>query len=195
LVCILTPHKAIDEIYKLDPKSEQLDLLLVRLVNMEEEKFNGNVYEKAKREEYKCNKETISIINKIASANNTSNPSLWNLAAAYINYASRDFKVGAAYLAQAEKGKDKSELFNAQYHIIKLFGNLYAAGEINEKTEKLLLPDIKILFDTKTMNIKSARTLFAQNWTRSTLSYLYAQKGEYEKAEMIYAGSVKNYFS
>jgi hypothetical protein len=189
------PHKAIDEIYKLDPKSEQLDLLLVRLVNMEEEKFNGNVYEKAKREEYKCNKETISIINKIASANNTSNPSLWNLAAAYINYASRDFKVGAAYLAQAEKGKDKSELFNAQYHIIKLFGNLYAAGEINEKTEKLLLPDIKILFDTKTMNIKSARTLFAQNWTRSTLSYLYAQKGEYEKAEMIYAGSVKNYFS
>jgi hypothetical protein len=104
-------HKAIDEIYKLDPKSEQLDLLLVRLVNVEEEKFNGNVYEKAKREEYKCNKETLSIINKIASANNTSNPSLWNLAAAYINYASRDFKVGAAYLAQAEKGKDKSELF------------------------------------------------------------------------------------
>jgi hypothetical protein len=38
------------------------------------------------------------------------------------------------------------------------------------------------------MNIKSARTLFAQNWARSTLSYLYAQKGEYEKAEMIYAG-------
>jgi len=54
---------------------------------------------------------------------------------------------------------------------------------------------VKILFDTKTMGIKSARTLFAQRWVRSTLSYLYAQKGEYEKSEMVYSGSVKNYFS
>jgi len=192
------PHKAIDEIYKLDQKSEQLDLLLVRLVNIEEERFSNSIFRTTKvtdGNQYKANKASLDIINKIASENKTSNPTLWNLAAAYINYASRDFKAGANYLAQAEKGKDKSDLIRAQFHIIKLFGNLYAAGEINEKTEKLILPDVKILFDTKTMNIKSARTLFAQNWVRSTLSYLYAQKGDYEKAEMVYSGSVKNYFS
>ncbi len=150
-------HKAIDEIYKLDSKSEQLDLLLVRVVNMEEEKFSNSIFKKTTvmdGEYYTPNKASLSIINKIASENKTSNPTLWNLAAAYLNYANRDFKNGDTYLTQAEKGKGKTELLTAQFHIIKLFGNLYAAGEINDKTEKLLLPDVKILFDTKTMNIK-----------------------------------------
>ena len=191
-------HKAIDEIYKLDPKSEQIDLLLVRLVNTEEDNFDDVVFrprQEKQIEPYTTNKQSLSIINKIASENKTSNPTLWNLAAAYLNYANKDFKSGANFLAQAEKGMGKSALLTAQYHIIKLFGNLYAAGEINDKTEKLLLPDIKVLFDIKTMNTKSVRYNFAQRWVRNNISLFYVDKNEIEKAEMINPGIVKNRFT
>lgn len=191
------PHKAIDEIYKLDQKAEQLDLLLVRLVNSEEDKFDEVIFRSNREkqtESYTANKESLNIINKIASENKTANPTIWNLAAAYLNYANKDFKSGASFLAQAEKGKDKSDLLTAQYHIIKLFGNLYAAGEINEKTEKILLPDIKVLFDTKTMNTKSVRYNFAQRWVRNNIALMYVDKKEYEKAEVVNPGTVKNQF-
>ncbi|HEY1038572.1 MAG TPA: hypothetical protein VGF30_04165, partial [Bacteroidia bacterium] len=191
------PGRAIQEIYAIDPKSDLLDLLLVRLVNMEEEKFTSELKRKvgATAEDKTTDNAAGKLITKIASENKTANPQIWNLAAAYLNYAAKDFAAGDKFLKASEKGKTASDLINVQYHLVSLFGKLHRAKKIDLALEKEIMPDVKIIFDKKTPDITSVRYTFSRGWTRNVLAVLYAENGEMEKAEMIQPGTVGNRFN
>lgn len=191
------PKRAINEIYKIDPKSDQMDLLLMRLVNIEEEKFTETLMRKPGMtlEDPAINSEPTKTVSLIASQNKTSNPVIWNLAAAYLNYSIKEFSEGDKFLKAAEKQKASNELIEAQYHIISLCGKLHRAKYIDAKLEKDLLPDVKKIFDQKTSGIASLRINFAKQWTRNVLAVLFAGNEEFEKAEMIQPRTIQDRFN
>ncbi|MCD6065406.1 MAG: hypothetical protein K0S33_232 [Bacteroidetes bacterium] len=190
------PALAIREIYKLDPKAAELDLLLVRLVNIEEDRFTSRLMRKAfepKQEALQPNYTILNTVSDIASKGNTSNPDLWNLAAAYLSYEANKYDKGDSFLKSAEKAKTGDRLIQAQYYIVSLAGKLNRAEKIDAATEKNMLPELKILFDHNFRNVTDVRMNFAERWTRNVLAVLYANNKEYEKSEMIVPGTVAGF--
>ena len=192
------PH-AMKEMYALDPTSELLELLLVRSVNMEEEKFTYQMivnYESkpATTSDAKINTELVKLVSDIATERKTSNPAVWNIAAAYLNYALKEYTNGDMFLNLAEKEKTKTQLYTLQFQLVSLFGKLSRNQTINTRLEQTILPEIQVLFDPSISSINSFRYSFAQRWTRNTLAVLYARKKEFEKAEMIQPGTINNRF-
>lgn len=182
--------RAMDEIYKIDPKSEVLELLLVRTVNAEEQKLNQSIFLSYKNSvsdnlENKPDEKTIKLITSVASENKTAHPAIWQLAAAYFNYAAKNPTLADNFLKQAEKSKNTSDIYFAQYHLINLYGKLIQAKNINSDLEKNCLPDLKVLFSTNSEGVRSFRYNFAQRWVRNVFAVLYAKNNEIEKAEMV----------
>jgi hypothetical protein len=192
------PKRSIDAIYKLDPKAPELELMLVRLVNTEEEHFASGLYlryGKKKESQPLADNAKTATVSDIATKGNTSNPLLWNLAAAYLNYGAKKFDEGDKFLKAAEKAKTSGEMLKAQYHIISLAGKLNRLQKLNAAEENKLLSDLNVLFDPKISGTEHLRYSFAERWARNVLAVLYAENGEYEKAEMIVPGTVNGHFN
>ncbi|MBL7920994.1 MAG: hypothetical protein JNJ40_11810 [Bacteroidia bacterium] len=180
---------AMKEILKLNPKSEMADVLLMRAVNIEEEKFNGslgNDISKQKELIEKIDKNLVAFLNETSANNTTNNPVIWHLAAAYINYIKKDFATGDKQLKLAEKYSKTSNLIKSQYHLISIVGKVSRLTELTSKAEAELLTDLKVLFKDKTD--ETFRFAAAQQWVRTTLAKLAIQKGERDKAELISNG-------
>ena len=191
--------KAMTEIYQLNPAAEELELLLVRAVNKEEEKFTlplmpAYPYRQTGESVLKTDEKLRRIIGKIASEKKSLHPDLWNMAAAYLHYASKEYAAGDTFLNQIPDQDQKPYMYNAQYQLIRLFGKLSRQEHLQESIEENILPELKVLFSNET-STAPFRYMFAQQWTRHTLAVLYARQHEFEKAEMIQPGTLQNYFS
>ncbi|MBA3680467.1 MAG: hypothetical protein H0W73_04785 [Bacteroidetes bacterium] len=180
---------AIKEILKLNPKSEMADVLLVRAVNIEEEKFTGiegNDLSKQKDLSDKIDKSLVTFLNEMSANNTTNNPVIWHLSAAYLNYIKKDFSTGDKQIKLAEKYSKTTNIIKAQYHLISIVGKVSRITELNPKAEAELLTDLKVLFKDKME--EAFRPDAARLWIRSTLAKLAIQKNEHDKAEMIFNG-------
>lgn len=189
--------RAISELYKLNPKSSYLELLLVRGVNIEESNFTETVflkyYGKKTNADKKVDQKLIDLISKIANVQNTSNPELWNLAAAYLNYATKKFSKGDEFLSKIQN-TEGTDLNKVQFRMIRLFGKLYRTDSITKNVEDDILDDIKVVFAVQNKDIPHLRFYFAQNWIRNHLAVLYALANNFEKAEIIQPRTTfKNY--
>lgn len=94
-------ERAIQEIYKLNPKNQHLDYLLSRLINKQE-----NILDRSFKDQTviqnklgiknRLNKNQIKLVFDIANSNTTAQPYLWNIAAGYLETLNGNF-------AQADK--------------------------------------------------------------------------------------------
>jgi hypothetical protein len=192
------PKRGIEEVYKLDPKAPELELLLVRLVNTEEEHFVSDLwirYGNKKENQPLADNSKVAVVSEIATKGNTANPLLWNLAAAYLNYGAKKFEEGDKFLKASEKAKTSGDLLKGQYYVISLAGKLNRLQKLNAAEENKLLPDLKVLFDSKTGQTDRLRYGFAERWAGNVLAVLYAENGEFEKAEMVVPGTVPGHFN
>lgn len=192
------PVIAMQQILALNPKSTLVDLLLVRAVNIEEEKVNGILV--SKPEEQKEMENAVSgdlqaFLNLVSASGQPANPSVWHLSAAYINYIKADYATADQQLKRAEKYLRESELMKAQYHLISFFGKIRRLKEINVQEERKLLTDAAVVFDNETKPVSNFRGGDARRWVRHILADLYAKKGDFEKAEIIKPGTVKNRYA
>jgi hypothetical protein len=195
--------RAIKKIYALDPSSKLTELLLVRSVNIEEEKFNAQIMLKYSdnKPSYTSDVHTIldtalvKLVSDIAHEKKTADPALWSLAAAYLNYAIKEYSAGDRFLHQIEKTGQQSQLYQLQYQLVSLFGKLSKDQALTESVEQKIVPEIQVLFDKGINSTNPFRYSFVQHWTRNTLAVLYARKNEFEKAEMIQPGTITNRFS
>ncbi len=180
---------AMKEILKLNAKSDMTDILLVRAINIEEEKFNGVLGNDVKNQKElldKTDKNLIAFLNEMATNATSNNPVIWQLAAAYMNYVQKDFATGDKQLKLAEKYYKTSNLIKAQYHLVSLVGKVSRITDLNAKTENDLLVDLKGIFaDKQESNFRGDA---ARSWIRSTLAKLAQKKGQNEKAELILNG-------
>lgn len=181
------PQRAINQIIVLDPKSEQLDLLLARVVNLTE--YNNYGYENreldsANRVNLRKNTELLSTI---ALKNNTSKPYFWNLAAGYLNFISRNYKEARTFYKAAEQQLPKNDkLVMAQYKILDWTLYVKELKKIDTTAELKMIEPLNWFANLKDQKdtIPYLRFYKALNQSISDISELYKKQGELVKANV-----------
>jgi len=173
---------AIREIYRLDPKSKHLELLLVRLINKEENKLNAEEFKEihAYKQYLKENlsKECVDLITRIATEEKTGNPRLWNVSAAYLNILAGKNTEADRLLSKDQNTNDRSSLFDNQVRLLRLINSLFSIPKIDPVAEEKLLPELTWLYkECPVLEIKNFRYQHASRWSRQYLSAVYKDQG------------------
>lgn len=181
---------AMKEILKLNPASDMADLLLVRAVNSEEGLIgSGSYLHEDEDKKHSIDKNLLAFLNDMSGNTSSLNPVIWHFAAAYLNYLNNDFVLGDQQMKRAEKYKEDNAFNKSEYHLINALGKVRRMTVITEKEEKVLLPDLVVLYNKETAELKDFRSSNAKEWIRKSLATLFNQKGEIEKAELLYPGT------
>lgn len=174
--------RAIKEIYKLDPKSEKLDLLLTRLVNLQEiqsntsnTEYGGGNYRPGKDS---LNKNALVLVSSIADAGNTSKPYLWLLSAGYLHFINEEYAKAQAYYSKAQKTMPKDELAQAQIRLFVLMNNVAGTTKLDKERASFLLNDLLWLQSVSNGSIPSFRCSYAYEWIKNTLSQKYKKQND-----------------
>ncbi|MFS2189220.1 hypothetical protein ACCC92_21260 [Mucilaginibacter sp. Mucisp84] len=91
--------RAIKTIAAINPKSEKLDLLLSRLINIREATTGGG---KPADSVIKSDNDGKRLVENIAFKNNTAKPYYWNLAAGYLNFLDSNYTAAGKFYATAK---------------------------------------------------------------------------------------------
>ena len=185
--------KAINEIYTLDPKNVHLDYLLTRAVNKEESKLNtwewgGNYGNKTAFNSQGLDSKLYQLVTKIANANNTISPHLWNTVAGYLEVIKGNNSVAANYFAQAEKNSPNTTPAKEQLRLFKIFNLLASVKKMDTAAENKLLPELQWLYELngKVSSSSVLRSTFLTNWSRNYIAELYKKQGNLVMAELFY---------
>ncbi|QNK64643.1 hypothetical protein H7F33_09255 [Pedobacter sp. PAMC26386] len=178
--------RAIKEIYTINPKSEKLDLLLSRLVNLRESEGQGSkdtsATGKAKRIETASER---TLVNKIANEDKTSKPYYWNLAAGYLNSLSGNYAIAKTFYGKAKKQLPEDDtLVMAQYKVLDWLLYLKQLKRIDAKTEAEMVEPLNWLnsLSKNKRSIPGLRYASAVGQSMSLLSDLYKKQGDVLKA-------------
>ncbi len=177
------PVRAMKKIYALDPKSDFLDLLLTRAININEENFiisaadAGHVLDASK-----VNPELYAFVKQVAEQKKSAKPYLWDLSAGYLCAASHDFTGSEKYLAKAstEAGNDFS--VNDQVRLIRLINKIELYKNPTPKSEDNFTQELQWLKDNKDPELRSK---FAYSWILTRLSEKYRSFGDLLKAQCL----------
>lgn len=179
------PIRAINEIYSLDPKSDKLDLLLVRSINQSEQRFTtlqnlpaANIYDAPADSNSKA---LYTLVSRIADAGNTKSPWVWQLAAGYLSTLDKQFTKASTWLTKATMTTPKDHRAQAQLRLLKLVNTLASIKTIDAATEQKLYPEISWLNESQAD--KSFRNTDAFEWMKRVMAAKYKQAGEKVKAE------------
>lgn len=183
------PARAINEIYKLNPKNPHLDYLVTRLVNeqeynMQDLKTESIVTYKSELKS-KLNQDDINIISKIATAGNTSKPYLWNLAAGYLQTFNGNYAQARTYFDNSETQLPKKEILSKQLRLLRFINKLSELNKIDANSENLLLSDLDWLYTGMASNYTEGfRYDRAVYWSKNYLSALYTGQNNIVYAEL-----------
>lgn len=179
------PQRAIQEIVKLDPKSEKLDLLLARIVNITEYNL-GNFYQTTPDSTAKENlKQNTALISSIALKNNTSKPYFWNLAAGYLNFLNQDYRAARSFYNTAKKQLTKDDkLVMAQYKILDWTLYVKELKNIDADVEAQMIEPLTWFANLKEGKdtIPSLRFYKALDESISNVAERYKKQGDMVKA-------------
>jgi len=180
------PLRAMENIYSLDPKSDLLDLLLVRAINsMESDVVSVNYYSTSDTSTFKLNTskldmDLVQFIGKTAQKENTRKPYLWNLAAGYIYTLAKDYKKANGFLSKAKTEAKGDKLAEEQIRITEIIAKI-DQYVISEKIEEAIVPDLEWLQNNQAHDA-NLRTIDVYDWTLHRLSKIYYDKGDWVKA-------------
>jgi hypothetical protein len=156
------------EIYQLDPSSPMLELLTIREINKLEEKYLHPSIQKAKGEKIMYAwalfgwdaenpnydslyneseneaKQMISFCHTVAQNNLVQNKGLFEVAAAYAAYISKNLKLANTYL-QSAKQMQLSEKVNDQWMLTNLLVRINEKEKIDAAFEAEILPSVQWL--------------------------------------------------
>ncbi len=184
------PQRAMEQIYALNPKSNLLNLLLVRAVNINEELFVPNIsnWYGDKDSTYvlksqKVDSSLFSFVRKIADAGNTEKAFLWNLSAGYLCLASGDYQHAAKYFDKAEGGSVNHTLVNDQIRAFRLMSRVETYVKPDPNTEDLLTSELSWLDKEKHLPAFRSGCIYA--WSLSRLSEKYRAWGDTTKAQCL----------
>lgn len=181
-------RKAVEEIYKLNPKSVHLEFLLTRLVNIEESKLNTYYSDlkgvKTYRSEVKkkLDARTLDMVKRIAAEEKTTKPYLWHLASGYLSIFNQDYDFAKREFDVVEKTAPKSELASNQLRLLRLINQLSATDKIDAKTDKSLVAALNWLYitvPTQVVDDGSFRYSYAVEWSKLYVASIFeAQKNK-----------------
>jgi hypothetical protein len=179
--------RAIGEIYRLNPRSEKLDLLLARAVNSAEQRFNSHDGPtKAKPN----TPDSLSVlVTRIADAGNTGKPWIWQLAAGYLNMLNGKYKNAGTYYSRAEKLLPQEKLPQAQFRLLKLLNKIASTTTINASLENELRPEIEWLLSFNSTTEPQFRYADAFDWLKKTMAAKYKAQHALVRSECFSSNS------
>ena len=184
------PLRAMKQIYTLNPKSDLLNLLLVRAVNINEEQFIPNAINYWEQKDSSCalkSKKTdpdlIDFVRKVSDAENTQKTYLWNLSAGYLYLASGEYMVAGNYFDKAEKGSGNNVLINEQIRALRVMSKIETYKKPDAKTEEELTSELTWL--EKEKHQPALRCSCIYSWALSRLSEKYRVWGDSVKSQCL----------
>jgi hypothetical protein len=183
------PVRAMKEIYYLNPKSELLDLLLMRAVNINEELFirNNNLFWWNTEEDTtfalcpeKVDTTLLSFSKSVANARITLKPYLWNLATGYLLLAQGNYTESEMYLKRAQSDCFNDKLVGEQIRILRLVSIVESYNTPNSTIEDKLATELTWL--QKEKHHSDLRTHSVYYWAISRLGEKYWIWGDSIKA-------------
>jgi hypothetical protein len=176
------PLRAMQAIYALDPKSDLMDILLARAVNVQEEIF---LYQDGEFPDDDNNvamdnagiiasdsvyKEQVDFFKMVAGKNNTAKPYEWDLAAGYLSWASGDAGF-EKYLDKANNESANDSLVQDEVRLIKFLDFVKNGKAGDEKFENKLVDEFKWLREEK--HARYFREDAAANFVKCNLIHKY----------------------
>ncbi|GAA4456523.1 hypothetical protein GCM10023092_21870 [Rurimicrobium arvi] len=188
-------QRAIAEIYRIDPASDKLDLLLSRLVNITEASSATDGADRQQRNEGKdgtfiaVNADrlaaAISLLQHITEAHNTHQPFAWHMALGYLYFLKGDARGATTQFDAAAKYTPAQSLGKDQLHMLRIMNLALTSVEMNKEQEQALLPELEWM---QQRSADTARTRLrlsgAYSWIKGLLSERYRRKGNLLFAEL-----------
>ncbi|MEP6749106.1 MAG: hypothetical protein ABJB86_15340 [Bacteroidota bacterium] len=176
-------QRAIKEIYQLTPASDKLDVLLARAVNKYEQKFNITYRNADMPVDTVAMPSLPALVTKIATAGNTGQPWIWQMAAGYLGTLDKKYADADAWFAKAEKKTPNTKPAQAQLRLLKMINTIAQARRIDSKLESRVLNDIEWLKDFDAKDMPQLRYSDAFAWLRETMAAKYLRQKDLVKSE------------
>ncbi|MBN2266767.1 MAG: hypothetical protein JW725_00305, partial [Candidatus Babeliaceae bacterium] len=183
------PLRAMKEIYALNPKSDLLDVLLTRAINIEEESFIPSLWESNNSDalyelaQVNISASLLTFIEEAANKKNTAKPYLWNLAAGYLNTIKQSYKKADDYLKKAEAEVKNDTLVAEQARVIRIITKVELLSSPGKKAEDDLAKELTWL--SKEKHNVSLRFTSMVSWAHKRLSAKYLAFGDIVKAQCL----------
>lgn len=189
------PGRAIREIVKLNPKSEKLDLLLSRLINIAESSpvttpvnnaASGNHTTPADAlKQSLADDRDLRLIDSIGNLKQISKPYYWHMASGYLHYMHADYKTAKKYytITKQELPPNNKEIA-AQYKLLNILLTVNTISHINAQTEAQLVEPLTWLADVRDnkLKVRDLRFTNALQWVTDTLGGMYRNQHDRIKA-------------
>jgi hypothetical protein len=169
--------RAIKEIIAINPKSEKLDLLLSRLINIRESATGStNTNDSVKRADNNGKR----LVESIALKNNTAKPYYWNLAAGYLNFLDSNYTAAGKFYATAKSQFPAGDkMLTAQAKLLDMMLYIKSLKKMDAGAEGKLIEPLNWLAnlrDSKT-KIKDLRFEDAISVCNLAIARLYKKQG------------------
>lgn len=179
-------ERAISEIYKINPKSKYIDLLLTRLINKKETNSKSSLFKTDQVSGTLVDAQLFKIITRIASESKTSNPYLWHLAAGYINTWEGKYKPAKKHFDQAEKMLPNGKPLAAdQLRLLRLVNDLNAIRAIKGNNVEQLISELNWLYNIKDNAPENLRYQCAVRQSKEYLATMYTDNNNILYAELL----------
>ncbi|MCE1189848.1 MAG: hypothetical protein LWX56_12000 [Ignavibacteria bacterium] len=192
--------RGIKEIYAIDPASEYLDVLLVRLINLAERKFlpersyiDTNISSMSPKSG-NIDKSELQICKRIADEHKSHSPALWELGFSYLSFAGHNYAVATEYLEKAKKNTEKNERIKEQIRILETVYAIEMAEVIGNSQENALLANLEWIYNKLPNNSAGNFDQYTTNkfffdgifdWMSRRLAERYMVQGDTVKAWLI----------
>jgi hypothetical protein len=172
-------ERAIRQIVAISPKSDKLDLLLSRVINIVEANHLDNMYSVPDKSKTGL-KGALKLVDSIALKNNTAKPYYWNLAAGYLHFLDSSYTAAGKFYASAKKQFPAGDkMLAAQGKLLDLWLYVNRLKKIDAKNEAELTEPLHWLIDTsKGLPNNYLRTGVVLVACRHKLAVLYAKQGD-----------------
>lgn len=193
----------LQHLYEKNPKSKQLDFLLSRWININEQTFNiysyygkRDVYPSKTKNEIKSkiNPDEVNWLNHVVDKGEVSNLYLWKSAAAYFNTLTGNYNKSHIQLQEAYI-LTENENEKAQLRILRLLNNLLSTEKMNAKAEAKMIEDVNWLFydkDNVNPTNNNRRIFYLEQFAKKYISALYLEQKNPVMAELTY--STQNFY-
>lgn len=186
--------RAIKTIVAINPKSEKLDLLLSRLINIREAGTGG---EKPADSVKRSDANGKRLVEDIAIENNTAKPYYWNLAAGYLNFLDSNYTATARFYGVA-KGQFPTgdKMIVAQAKLLDMMLYIKSLKKMDANAEAKLIEPLNWLANLRDnkLKIKDLRFDNAISVCNLAIARLYKKQGNGIK-EVCFNNSAQDFYA
>ncbi|QEM06366.1 hypothetical protein DIU31_023655 [Mucilaginibacter rubeus] len=171
--------RAIKEIVAINPKSEKLDLLLSRLINIREA-GTVSIETPPVDSARKSRVNNRRLVESIALKNNTAKPYYWNLAAGYLNFLDSNYTAAGKFYTAARKQLPAGDkMLTAQSKLLDILLYVKTLKKIDATAEARLVEPLNWLANLRDDKIEITDLRFKNAVTDCTfaISKLYKKQG------------------